>query len=154
MSLLVSFILRAVCGKDDLCEKRSGKELEYKCNGVRIGQYFFFRRWVKRGVGSFGSRIFSATMIHRRPAIIWLVFTTRNDRDSTGEDWQAGYRDSECKSRVDEMTWFSDTYEKRLHLFLPPFFPDHKNVLVGKHYCAWVYLSKQRKICFVKNLFS
>lgn len=40
----------------------------------------------KREVVPSGSWIFSATMIQRRAAIIWRVFTMRNDRDSTARD--------------------------------------------------------------------
>lgn len=51
----------------------------------RIGKIIFFED-EKRGVVPSGSWIFSATMIQRRAAIIWRVFTTRNDRDSTARD--------------------------------------------------------------------
>ena len=68
-------------------EKGKGQKKDFgERNHVRrrIGNIFFEDG--KRGVVPSGSWIFSATMIQRRAAIIWRVFTTRNDRDSTARD--------------------------------------------------------------------
>lgn len=67
-------------------EKEGQKKNFGERNHVRKRIDNIFYEDEKREVVPSGSWIFSATMIQRRAAIIWRVFTMRNDRDSTARD--------------------------------------------------------------------